>query len=230
MTLTSTAPQRIGPGASIDPRHADATVDSVPALVAVRIGGHPAFDRVVFVLDGDLPGYDVRYVQRITRPGSGEPVALRGRAALGVVVDPASTFSDEGPLEFPPTPSVTGLAALREVVGMSDEGAVVTYALGLAARTPFLVRRVSPALIVVDVVHAAPGTGARLLSTGDQGAAVATWQWRLHLALRRDLAVDEVFGPVTEAATGDFQRAQHLVADGVVGPRTRAAMERAIGV
>lgn len=230
MTVTSTAVQRIGPDASTDPRHVDVAVGAVPALVAVRVGGHPAFDRVVFELDGELPGYDLRYVPRILRPGSGEPVALRGRAALQAAVLPSSTFSDEGPLVFPQVPSLTGLAALRDVVGVGDESAVVTYGIGVAARTPFLVRRVALSLIAVDVMHAAPGTGADLLRTGARGAAVATWQWRLHLALRRDLAMDEAFGPATAAATREFQRAQHLDPDGVVGPRTRTAMECVLGV
>jgi murein L,D-transpeptidase YcbB/YkuD len=159
---------------------------------------------------------------------TGEPVALRGRAILRVAVVPSSTFTDEGSPVSPASP--TGLAALRDVVGVSDESAVVTYGIGVAARTPFLVRRVALSLISIDVMHAAPGTGADLLRVGARGAAVATWQWRLHLALSRTLAVDEVFGPATEAATRDFQRAQHLDPDGIVGPRSRTAMERVLGV
>jgi peptidoglycan hydrolase-like protein with peptidoglycan-binding domain len=228
MTVTSTAAQRIGLGASTDPQHVEVGVGIVPELVSVRVDGHPAFDRLVLELDGELPGYDVRYVQQVLRPATGEPVALRGRAILRVAVVPSSTFTDEGSPVSPASP--TGLAAVRDVVGVSDESAVVTYGIGVAARTPFLVRRVALSLISIDVMHAAPGTGAYLLRVGARGAAVATWQWRLHLALSRTLAVDEVFGPATEAATRDFQRAQHLDPDGIVGPRSRTAMERVLGV
>jgi peptidoglycan hydrolase-like protein with peptidoglycan-binding domain len=59
---------------------------------------------------------------------------------------------------------------------------------------------------------------------------VATWQWRLRLVLEQDVSVDEIFGPVTEAATRRFQGERHIAVDGIVGPRTRAAMEAALGL
>jgi hypothetical protein len=59
---------------------------------------------------------------------------------------------------------------------------------------------------------------------------VATWQWRLHLALSRFVPVDEEFGPVTRAATQEFQRVQSLSPDGRAGPRSRAAMARVLGL
>ena len=80
------------------------------------------------------------------------------------------------------------------------------------------------------MVHVEPGTGAQLLRRGDSGAAVATWQWRLVQVLGRALAVDEAFGPATETATRDFQAAQGLAVDGIVGPNTRAAMVGALGL
>ncbi|WP_246065993.1 peptidoglycan-binding domain-containing protein [Geodermatophilus aquaeductus] len=61
------------------------------------------------------------------------------------------------------------------------------------------------------------------------GAAVATWQWRLVQALGRTFAVYEAFGPATEQATRDFQSAQEVAVDGIVGPNTRAAMVRRPG-
>jgi hypothetical protein len=230
MTVDSTdSAARIGPGASTDPRHLEVHVEVVPALAAVRLGGHPDFDRIVFDLDGELPGFDVRYEREILADGSGEVVPLRGRAFLGVSVFPASTFTDVGG-ELA-VPAVTGFAALRDLKLTGDFEAVVSFGVGLAARTPFLVQRLgSPSRIVLDVAHTPPGTGDQLLRRGARGAAVATWQWRLRLALGRDLAVDEDFGPATEAATRDFQRARGLGVDGVVGPRSRAAMEAALGL
>ena len=227
---SSTAAERIGPGASTAPKHVDAQVSVVPAVTAVRVGGHPDFDRVVIDLDGELPGFDVRYVPQVTMDGSGEPVVLRGRAFLAVSVFPASTFTDEGPLAVP-LPPIADLAALRDLAVTGDFEAVVSFGIGLAARTPFLVARLaSPSRIVIDVAHTPPGTGTQLLRRGDSGAAVATWQWRLRRALSRDVSVDEDFGPLTEAATRDFQRARGLTPDGVVGPLSRTAMERALGL
>jgi N-acetyl-anhydromuramyl-L-alanine amidase AmpD len=70
----------------------------------------------------------------------------------------------------------------------------------------------------------APGssTGA-VLGRGDRGDDVAAWQQQLN-GIGFTLVVDGDFGPATEAATRSFQRDAGLVADGIVGPRTRAAM------
>ncbi len=201
-------------------------------LVDVRVGGHTTFDRVVFEFDGPRPGHRVEYVDEVVQDGSGEPVPLKGRAFLQATMAPAAAHDDQGAPTFPgPPPSVANLAALRDLADAGDFEAVLTWGVGLAARTPFrTLRLTNPSRIAIDVTHAAPGTGSQLLRRGSRGAAVATWQWRLRLALGRDIGVDDIFGSQTEAATRDFQRARHLAADGIVGPRTRAAMERALGI
>ena len=108
---------------------------------------------------------------------------------------------------------------------------MLTWGIGVAARTGLRATRLTgPSRVAVDVVHAEPGTGNQLLRRGDVGAAVATWQWRLVQALDRQLAVDEDFGPVTEDATRDFQRAHGLTVDGIVGPASRTAMRRVLGL
>lgn len=201
-------------------------------LVNVRVGGHKTFDRVVFDFDGSLPGHRVEYVDQVFQDGSGEPVPLRGRAFLQAVMTPAAAHDDHGDPTFPgPPPRISNLAALRDLADAGDFEGVLTWGIGVAARTPFRTLRLSnPSRIAIDITHAAPGSGTQLLRRGSRGAAVATWQWRLRLALGRDVGVDEIFGPQTEATTRDFQRAQGLTVDGVVGPRSRAAMERALSI
>jgi hypothetical protein len=200
-------------------------------LVDVRVGGHVTFDRVVFEFEGDPPGYRVEYVDEVYRDGSGEPVPLRGRAFLLAVMNPAAAHRDDGSPSYPGTPGVQNLAALRDLADVGDFEGYVSWGIGVAGRSGLRVKPLTgPARISIDVAHFPPGTGNQLLRNGDRGAAVATWQWRLRLALRRDLGVDEIFGQKTEAATRDFQRAQHLSADGIVGPRSRAAMERVLGI
>jgi peptidoglycan hydrolase-like protein with peptidoglycan-binding domain len=185
----------------------------------------------VFEFDGVLPGHRVEYVDRVSQDGSGDPVPLRGRAFLLAIMTPAAAHHDDGSPSFPGPPGVEDLAALRGLAGAGDVEGDVSWGIGLAARTGFRVLRLTgPPRIAVDVAHAPPGTGEGLLRRGDRGAAVATWQWRLRLALHLDLEVDEVFGSRTDAATRDFQRGESLSADGVVGPRTRAAMDRALGL
>jgi peptidoglycan hydrolase-like protein with peptidoglycan-binding domain len=63
-----------------------------------------------------------------------------------------------------------------------------------------------------------------LLRLGDRGPAVATWQGQLNAVADAGIPVDGAFGPGTERATRDFQRAHGLVADGVVGPASRRAL------
>ena len=72
----------------------------------------------------------------------------------------------------------------------------------------------------------APTSGARpVLRRGAQGEAVETLQKLLN-ASRIVIGVDGDFGWLTEAAVIRFQKSRMLVADGVVGRRTWAALEK----
>ena len=231
-TTEAVSAESMDAGATTDDQHHEETAASTPLLVDVRVGGHRTFDRVVFEFTGPRPGYRVRYVPQVFEDGSGNPVHLEGRAFVEAVMHPAAAHDDHGNPTFPgPLPQIADTAALRDIADAGDFEGQITWGIGVAARTPVQVRRLDhPARIAIDVAHTPPGTGNQLLRRNDTGAAVATWQWRLRLALERDVAVDESFGPVTETATRDFQREHHLTADGIVGPLTRAAMEAALGI
>lgn len=66
--------------------------------------------------------------------------------------------------------------------------------------------------------------GRRTLRKGDSGEAVRALQRRLR-ELGYPVSVDGEFGPQTERALRDFQRANGLSADGVAGPQTIAALD-----
>lgn len=67
----------------------------------------------------------------------------------------------------------------------------------------------------------------RMLRRGARGDDVGDLQRRL-LELGHDPgSPDESFGPLTEAAVRELQRDAGIAVDGVVGPQTRAAMDRA---
>jgi peptidoglycan hydrolase-like protein with peptidoglycan-binding domain len=202
----------------------------VPLLIRVRAGRNKDFDRLVFDFEGSVPGMRAEYVDQLVEDGSGHPITLRGRAVVQIVIRPAAAHRDDGtPTITGPPPDVTGFAAFRQVADAGDFEAVLTWGIGVAARTGLRgFTLTGPSRVAVDVVHAEPGTGDQLLRRGTSGAAVATWQWRLVQALGRELAVDEQFGPMTEQATRDFQRNNELAVDGIVGPHTRAAMVRAL--
>jgi len=61
------------------------------------------------------------------------------------------------------------------------------------------------------------------LRLGNRGDSVRAVQEQLR-HLGRRVRVDGVFGPETRDAVIDFQRAKHLVPDGVVGPHTWEAL------
>lgn len=61
------------------------------------------------------------------------------------------------------------------------------------------------------------------LRRGDDGTAVKRLQALLNVG-GAGLAEDGNFGPATEAAVRAFQRARHLVVDGIVGPQTWTAL------
>ncbi|MET7967134.1 L,D-transpeptidase family protein [Micromonospora sp. NPDC005305] len=67
-----------------------------------------------------------------------------------------------------------------------------------------------------------------MLRQGSRGAAVTTLQKRL-TALHYDVGgVDGIFGPSTHHAVVAFQKLNGLVRDGIVGPRTWAALDRPV--
>lgn len=72
---------------------------------------------------------------------------------------------------------------------------------------------------------------ARLLRLADpylRGADVKQVQQRLNAhGAKPKLGEDGVFGPATDKAARSFQKAHRLVADGIVGPKTLAALGKA---
>ncbi|MGH7358327.1 MAG: peptidoglycan-binding domain-containing protein, partial [Candidatus Rokuibacteriota bacterium] len=62
-----------------------------------------------------------------------------------------------------------------------------------------------------------------LLRNGSRGAAVANVQRTL------GITADGIFGPRTRAAVRAFQRRHGLLVDGIVGPQTQAALARVRG-
>jgi N-acetylmuramoyl-L-alanine amidase/Putative peptidoglycan binding domain len=70
----------------------------------------------------------------------------------------------------------------------------------------------------VKLIEAVDATGRPTLRRGARGAAVKELQTKL------GLSADGIFGPMTEVAARRFQAGHDLVPDGIVGPKTWAAM------
>ena len=125
-------------------------------LVAVRVGNHPGFDRVVFEFAKDVPGYTVSYVdQPVAEDGSGEPVDLPAAdAAVKIVFTPASGFDmDVGKATYKGPKSITNDKTV-EITAVADAGdfeSVLSWAVGLRHEVPFKVTKLDkPARLVVD--------------------------------------------------------------------------------
>lgn len=158
---------------STAPVQVAATSTTQTVITGVRVGHHPAWDRVVLDLSGPVPGYSVRYVDHVVADASGRTVPLRGSAALEVVLRPTSTTVHAV------QPSLTpGLPAVRQVKGAGDFEAVTTYGIGVAGRLPFRVLTLNaPNRLVIDVavpVESSAGgtaTGSTAGHTGTGGTS-----------------------------------------------------------
>jgi hypothetical protein len=144
-----------------------------PELVAVRVGRHQGFDRVVLELRGSPPGYNVRYVPQVVQDGSGRPVPLAGSAFIQVVLNANAHELDTGaPTWTGPQRISAGFPALKQVAFAGDFEGYVTFGLGLGQRTGFRVLALrDPSRIVVDVAHptqagAAGGSGQSSAGNG----------------------------------------------------------------
>lgn len=114
---------------------------------------HPTFDRFVIRARSATPGYDVRYVSSIVADPSGNPVTLLGSKRIRVIVRDARGHTQSG-TNLLPSVITPGCTNLRQVKKAGDFEGIVTFGLGLNARTGFRVFRLTaPTRIVIDVAH-----------------------------------------------------------------------------
>jgi peptidoglycan hydrolase-like protein with peptidoglycan-binding domain len=71
-----------------------------------------------------------------------------------------------------------------------------------------------------------PAFGTRTMKRGDRGWDIAAMQYILARRGYPPGAIDAVFGPMTDTALRNFQRAFGLSADGLAGPQTISALRR----
>ncbi|MFE9657407.1 peptidoglycan-binding protein [Micromonospora sp. NPDC006431] len=116
-------------------------------------------------------------------------------------------------LRHPASRAALGMALLVTAAGL----AVTASPASAAAPTPSTVTTVTLA-----------ASSKPVLRQGSKGAAVSTLQRRL-TALHYDVGgIDGDFGPSTHHAVVAFQKVNGLARDGIVGPRTWAALDRPV--
>jgi peptidoglycan hydrolase-like protein with peptidoglycan-binding domain len=108
--------------------------------------------------------------------------------------------------------------AHQRLYGLQPDGIVGPKTLATVGQTP------PPATGSVTPLRTVDPDTWRTMRRGTSGPDVGEWQ----MVLNRDgysVAVDNVFGPETEAATRAWQTANKLEPDGVVGPASRAKIQ-----
>lgn len=75
---------------------ASSAAASTPLVVDARWAGHPAFDRIVIDVQGDIPAATVTPVPQLVYDGSGKPVPLPGAYFLEIRLHPAAGHDDAG--------------------------------------------------------------------------------------------------------------------------------------
>ena len=131
------------------------------AITNARTGQHPCYDRFVVDVRGDLQGFDVQYVKKVVKDGSGIHVPLRGAADLQVIAV-ANPHDNNGVATYTPrndseAVNVTGYRTFRQVAYADGFEGQTRFGLGVRARLPFrtfiLDGPGDAARLVVDVAH-----------------------------------------------------------------------------
>jgi hypothetical protein len=128
------------------------SVPPVPVVTAVRVAQHPecGYDRVVLDVRGPVPGYSVRYVQRVVADASGQVITMPGARYLVITLRPAQAHNEAGASTVTSGVHNPAYPALASWALAGDFEGVVRIALGLAGPTSIRTGEVA-GRIYVDV-------------------------------------------------------------------------------
>jgi hypothetical protein len=164
LVATSAGPAVAADGFSTDPVSVPDTnvaPGGLPELESVDVGHHDTFDRVVFTFSSHVPGYNVSYVPAVTTDPADDPVQLQGNAFILVALHSVASAQVGAPAA-PQDRQTPLFAELLEIAGAGDFEGVVSFGLGLTARTGFRISTLTnPDRLVIDVqAPSIPPTGS----------------------------------------------------------------------
>jgi hypothetical protein len=132
-------------------------------LVAVRVGAHNGFDRIVFEFappdpnpagNGGVPHFDIRTAKP---PFSEDPsdIPMEGDAFVRIVFQGASGYDFDGNATYDgPRRLTPGFGTLAQVVEGGDFEATMTWILGLSRKTCWQIQQLhDPDRLVIDFHH-----------------------------------------------------------------------------
>ena len=119
-----------------------------PAVVAVRVGKHPGYDRFVLQFDGTIPSYSItRQGTSFTLSPQGRTVTVKGNNGVRVALKPENWTSYMGPRRLLPL-----LPYLREARLVENFEGTMQWGLGIHGPPCLRVSTLqSPPRLVVDV-------------------------------------------------------------------------------
>lgn len=116
--------------------------------------GTPAYDRMTFRFDGDLPAYEISYTPGPAQEcASGEDAQITGQAFLQIRFSPSVAHDDQGNQTVSPTDLQPGLPVILQAKQTCDFEGVVVWTLGLSAEVDFRVNTYGGQILVVDLKH-----------------------------------------------------------------------------
>jgi hypothetical protein len=144
-------------GASSAPVAAQPVAPSA-TLMAIRAAHHaetiPAYDRVVFQINGRLPDtISIQYVPRLIADASGHVLPITGKGILQLRLSPASAHTSVGQPTVPARIH-SSLPLVKEIVRSGDFEAVVSYGIGVSQKTEYRVFTLTnPTRVVIDFLQ-----------------------------------------------------------------------------
>lgn len=114
----------------------------------------PSYDRIVFRFDGELPAYEINYVEGPAQDcASGENAQVAGQALLQIRFSPAVAHDEQGTQTVTPTDLQPDLPVIQQAKQTCDFEGVVIWTLGLSAEVDYRAFTLGGQILTVDVKH-----------------------------------------------------------------------------
>jgi hypothetical protein len=125
-------------------------------VVDLRVARHDGFDRAVVDLRGHRPGYQTFFVDKLFYDPSAQPVPLKGKHKMYLVLRPAGAYANDGDYLYAGPQLVRpGLPALKGIALTGSWEGDMSF--GFTSRTrPYRVFTLTdPTRVVIDFKHPA---------------------------------------------------------------------------